>query len=86
VENVKPYYKPLIHPDFSIDRHFFWSNKFLLAENISSKHLMTKTSLGKWKKIHEIENFECRGIDKRQLLRNCVNAKVGKYIFEEINK
>jgi len=23
IENVKPYYKPLINPDFIIDRHFF---------------------------------------------------------------
>jgi len=26
VENVKPYYKPLIEPSNILQRHFFWSN------------------------------------------------------------
>src|SRR5690606_187273 len=26
VENVNPYYKPLIEPSFELDRHNFWSN------------------------------------------------------------
>jgi len=26
VENVKPYYKPLIEPTTILQRHYFWSN------------------------------------------------------------
>ena len=26
VENVKPYYTPLIEPDFILQRHYYWSN------------------------------------------------------------
>lgn len=31
IENVKPYYEPLITPSFSIGRHNFWSNKFIFT-------------------------------------------------------
>mgnify|MGYP002813972051 CR=1 FL=1 len=29
VENVKPYYEPLIKPDFILQRHYFWSNQIV---------------------------------------------------------
>lgn len=32
IENVKPYYKPLIQPSFIIERHCYWSSDFILAQ------------------------------------------------------
>lgn len=39
VENVIPYYKPLIAPDFKIQRHLFWSNKFILSTNFEKDNI-----------------------------------------------
>ena len=41
-----------------------------------------------WKERHgiDIEKYEVRGIDKRQILRNCVNPEIGKYVFEMVGK
>lgn len=35
IENVKPYYEPLIAPTFQIDRHYFWSSDFILTRLLS---------------------------------------------------
>lgn len=39
VENVIPYYKPLIAPDFKIQRHLFWSNKFILSTHFEKDNI-----------------------------------------------
>lgn len=32
VENVKPYYKPLIEPTFVMERHCYWSSNYVLEQ------------------------------------------------------
>ncbi len=81
VENVKPYYKPLIQPNFVLQRHLFWSNflvneKFFESDKIRTSQipqLQEKTGFNL--DAYKLEN-------KRQVLRNCVLPEVGKHILD----
>lgn len=90
VENVVPYYKPLIDPTIRIGRHLFWSNFEIVAEEVKQpKGFIQKSSLqGKkemmdWLGLHFDEviyykNNHC----PVQILRNCVHPKLGLAIFK----
>ena len=80
VENVIPYYKPLIGGTF-ISRHLFWSNFNIPQIEIESKDVAhcdikgTDTIYG-----FNIDNYKID--NKIKLLRNMVNPKLGKYILD----
>ena len=79
VENVKPYYKPLIGGEL-IHRHLFWSNFYIPKIEIKDdrNHCNMKGT-------DTLYGFDLNNKDvseKRKLLRNCVNPKLGKYILE----
>ena len=88
IENVKPYYAPLIKPTFTMDRHYFWSSDTIepmqldsinytkIRDNIHSMEEAYGFDLSKYKGTTEI----------RKVLRNCVKLEVGKYILEQIVK
>jgi DNA (cytosine-5)-methyltransferase 1 len=85
VENVKPYYKPLISA-IELQRHLFWSNfnitpkEFERGENIRESIVKPKQDrLG-------FDLSPYRGIQKVKILRNCVVPEVGLYIFQEMLK
>ena len=69
VENVKPYYKPLIKVQ-KCGRHYFWAN-FIIPESPQPKDTIGKMH-GKRQKGHS----------KPQIENNMVNPKLGKYIFD----
>lgn len=79
VENVKPYYEPLIGGTL-IERHLFWSNFYIppIKTDDDRKHSdITDCSV--------IYGFDLKGKDvseKRKLLRNMVDPKLGKHILE----
>ena len=79
VENVKPYYKPLI-PAQERDRHLFWAN-FYITEygHTVAKH---NASISQQQKILDVDLTPYKNIDKRQILRNCVLPEVGKHILD----
>lgn len=83
VENVKPYYKPLIEAQ-QIGRHLFWSN-IKLPEVQSETLFFPKDSLPTLEKIYGVKlpriDF---GVDKRVLLRNMVNPKIGLEILKKL--
>jgi len=79
VENVTPYYEPLIKPQ-KVNRHYFWSNfiipnKTLKSPRIDKDVLGSKPLFGVDISKKDIEN-------KRQVLRNMVNPVLGLHIFE----
>ena len=78
VENVKPYYKPLI-PAQERDRHLFWAN-FIIQDlpKEKSKHHAT---ISEQQKISGFDLSKYAGIDKRKTLRNCVMPEVGLHIL-----
>lgn len=83
VENVKPYYKPLISPDAVLQRHYFWSN-FLhpwLIKDFKTDLIRT-SQIPQLQKIHGVDLSEFKLKNKRQVLRNCVNPELGRYILD----
>jgi|TARA_B110000305_G_scaffold19991_1_gene18433 DNA (cytosine-5)-methyltransferase 1 len=90
VENVKPYYKPLIPPTCVVGRHYFWSNFPLVAEDvkrpanfINVQNLVGKKMLQDWLDIHFDEKlYYGTNHDPCQVLRNCVHPLLGKQIFD----
>lgn len=83
VENVKPYYAPLIDPDFVLQRHYFWSNAYVNQKYFKTD-LIRKSQIPDLQKMHgfDLSNFKIE--NKRQILRNCVSPELGLYILEEI--
>jgi DNA (cytosine-5)-methyltransferase 1 len=81
VENVKPYYQPLIPPTRNIGRHLFWSNfpigKYLVKNRNTSHNYITHNSTiyGFTIKSESIEN-------KRQVLRNLIDPSLGNHILK----
>ena len=90
VENVKPYYEPLIKPTATLGRHLVWSNfaiqdkKFENLKGFIKKGSLKDTQEMKdWLGIQYEGNIyykdnHCPG----QVLRNAVDPKMGLYIFE----
>lgn len=80
VENVIPYYKPLIIGK-NLHRHMFWSNFFIRDYHITDnrKHRDIKgdsTVYGISLKEFDVKN-------KRKILRNMVNPDLGLHVFKE---
>lgn len=86
VENVIPYYKPLIKPTALIQRHFFWSNLPLESapEVNMAKEPMTKVTNGSTRFGINLHNYKVSAKKgKRQMLRNLVDPELGKIIFDK---
>lgn len=83
VENVKPYYPPLIVPDKELQRHLFWSN-FDIGEKDFEKDNIRKAQIPDLEKIYGFDLSKYKLSNKRQVLRNCVKPELGKYIFDQI--
>ena len=81
VENVVPYYTPLIPPTKHMQRHLFWSNFNIydmdyLQDNRGKKHndIIGSSTIYGIKLPQQTKN-------KRQLLRNMVNPEIGLHIY-----
>lgn len=96
VENVKPYYEPLIKPTAIIGRHFFWSNFPIPNFEIENpKNFINNTnvegaeSLKKWLGISYKGNIYYKNNHcPAQVLRNCVHPSMGEHILKcaELNE
>lgn len=96
VENVRSYYDPLIKP-YELDRHYFWSNAYLLpfssekkfnmlnCPNERSQHLRQPAdhNLKSLQEYHgfNIEKYDISGYKKRKILRNCVYPPLGLHVL-----
>ena len=95
VENVKPYYKPLIEPQY-IGRHAFWANFHITeikvdydigtmnrqaSKKAQRKAIIREAQIPEFLKLHDLKDFKVP--NKRQILRNCVLPKIGLHILNE---
>ncbi len=88
VENVVPYYEPLIKP-YKIGRHYFWAN-FIIprAPHNKSNRIAKKGSTEKVKS--KAKGFSLKGYKlspglmkrKDQILNNCVEPSLGLHVFD----
>lgn len=84
VENVIPWYEPLIKPTKQINRHFYRSN-FELSNCQMPKENLRAIQIPDLEKLHGI--YLPKSLkNKRQILRNCVSPKVGLSIYEDFIK
>jgi DNA (cytosine-5)-methyltransferase 1 len=83
VENVKPYYKPLIEPTKELQRHLFWSNFEIKDADFEQDKIRT----AQIPDLQELHGFDLSGYklkNKRQVLRNCVYPELGKHILDQL--
>jgi len=95
VENVKPYYEPLIKPQ-KVGRHCFWSN-FLIpnikvdyqigtmnrqaSKEKQRKAIIREAQIPELITLHGLNLMDVKLKNKRQVLRNCVLPKIGLHIL-----
>jgi DNA (cytosine-5)-methyltransferase 1 len=83
VENVIPYYEPLIRPTVELERHLFWANFRINRFDLESEKVDIVNMTGK------STNYGFNIADKKlkhrkdQILRNLVNPEIGLYIMEQ---
>ncbi len=82
VENVIPYYEPLMKGQL-IDRHLFWAN-FIISDFKPSEKAIIRMQGGQdpYEKIFGFDIKESKIKDKRKALRNCVHPETGLHIFK----
>jgi len=79
VENVIPYYKPLIAAQ-QRDRHLFWTNFYIREYKQEIAKMNMKPKVGLEMMGYNLDNY--RGVDKKKVMRNCVLPEVGKHILD----
>ena len=82
VENVKPYYKPLIEPTVVLQRHYFWSN-FEITDVEFKKDKIRTAQIPQLQELHGFDLSGYKLKNKRQILRNCVLPELGKHILDQ---
>ena len=75
VENVVPYYEPLI-PATRIGRHLYWSN-FDLPESVHIVDKIRGAQIPDLEALHGYDLSKYKLSNKRQVLRNVVSPQVG---------
>lgn len=81
IENTISYYQPLITPQ-KVARHYFWSD-FVIPEIVmGADGLRSRNKIIDCEKHVGVSLAKYKIPNKRQILRNCVNAKLGKHIAD----
>lgn len=89
VENVVPYYEPLIAPSVRMGRHLFWLNYGCAPISVPTPpdfinrcNLAGKRAMMEWLGIHYPENiYYGTNHCPAQILRNCVHPTMGEHVF-----
>lgn len=95
VENVMAYYKPLIEPQ-KVGRHWYWANFKIPDIKVapsrisqqSKEYSKSPVRIFKTSDYEELYGYDLSkytGVDKRLLLRNCVEPEIGEHIINQIN-
>lgn len=86
VENVEPYYRPLIHPTTRLDRHLFWSNFYIPipshSRNFSGGVVGVSTDV--LAKAWGFEDVKIK--NRRRVMRNVVDPRLGLHILSAASK
>ena len=83
VENVKPYYKPLIEAQ-QVQRHLFWAN-FKIKSTKIEKDNIRKAQIPDLQKKYGFDLSKYKLKNKRQILRNCVHPVLGLNILKSVS-
>ena len=80
VENVRPYYEPLIAPTARLQRHLFWSNFNIPSIQIPASNIRSKNKFTDYD-LAQFPIGDSRIGNKRQALRNCVEPSIGLHVL-----
>ena len=83
VENVIPYYEPLI-PSVKIGRHYYWSSSMWLPSFKQAPDNIEAGTRAEWEEKFGFDLSPYSGIRKDTTLRNCVNPGMGLYLLNKI--
>lgn len=80
VENVKPYYNPLIPPSIKLGRHYFWTNIYVPKKTFEDNRVRHEDI----KAADTVYGFNLSNYNisnKVKLLRNMVNPEIGEHFI-----
>lgn len=88
IENVTPYYKPLISPTFTMERHCYWASDFIMVpDHNDGLYDEVRNKISDMEKLYGLDLSRFKGTtDIRKCLRNMVKPQDGKFIFDELTK
>ena len=81
IENVIPYYKPLIKPNYKIGRHLIWCNFPIDTIKFKDNNQINWIKVDDKHYGFDLTNYKLK-VRKAQILRNCVNPAFAKYILD----
>lgn len=95
VENVKPYYKPLLPAQFDLARHLFWTNCPLLNDVVlpgypeglegEGMRAMDVKALCQWLGMPKTSKRIYAGSKRiEQVYRNCVHPALGRSVIDDL--
>jgi DNA (cytosine-5)-methyltransferase 1 len=82
IENVIPYYEPLIKPSVELGRHFFWSNFDIKLKKFTNIDVSRSTQ----EQLAKDLDMPIPRMCARLLLRNCLKPEIGQHILKEALK
>lgn len=83
IENVIPWYEPMIEPQ-KVGRHCFWANFKIPSKKFEPRGSFDNTEELANKLGYDISNW--KNVNKQLLLRNCVEPEIGEYILEKLEE
>lgn len=81
IENVIGFYEPLIKPQ-EFGSHYFWTNFYIPKIKTQNRNHDGKIEELQKRKGFDLSKFINIGIEKKLILRNCVEPEIGKHIFD----
>jgi DNA (cytosine-5)-methyltransferase 1 len=81
VENVVGYYEPLI-PPVKMEGHYWWTNFHIRDFNTGMARGISGSSVEELNARRGFDMEKLKGLDKRLVLRNCVEPEIGKHILD----
>jgi len=83
VENVSPFYTPLVNQTTKIGRHLFWANFEIAALDFEDADIKNGNKEA-WQTLHGVDISRYKFNQRRdKILRNCVNPNLGLHILNE---
>jgi DNA (cytosine-5)-methyltransferase 1 len=79
IENVKPYYNPLIPPNVIIHRHYYWCNFSIPVFEVKDER--KHSDITGYGEVYGFNIKETLIKDKRKALRNMVDPELGLHIL-----
>lgn len=88
VENVIPYYDPLIKPMMELDRHCFWSNFYIPNKAIEKEKIsIVQVQSNILERFgFDLNPYKFKVKNLRQIIRNMVDPQIGLYLLLQSQK